>query len=115
MVYSELLHFHLLPMPQYSIDNELGNNENISNETIINLDRENKFKFNTTKDLINNFTEFYNFIYSHETDCISLNLEYNKSFYKDGNLEPNESISFLIKLIPFTELGVNNLGNLVKN
>ncbi len=99
----------------YTTDNELGNNENISNETIINIDEENKFKFNTTKDLINNFTEFYNFIYSHETDCISLNLEYNKSFYKDGNLEPNESISFLIKLIPFTELGVNNLGSLVKN
>ena len=94
----------------YTTDNELGNNETISNKTVINIDKENKFTFNSTKDLMNDFTEFYNLIYSYETDCISLNLNYNKSFYKDGNLKPNESISFLIKIIPFTELGVNNLG-----
>ena len=99
----------------YTTDNELGNNETISNKTVINIDKENKFIFNSTKDLMNDFTEFYNLIYSYETDCISLNLNYNKSFYKDGNLKPNESISFLIKIIPFTELGVNNLGSLINN
>tara|TARA_B100000242_G_C43050794_1_gene490943 strand:- start:2304 stop:3860 length:1557 start_codon:yes stop_codon:yes gene_type:complete len=99
----------------YTTDNELGNNETISNKTVINIDKENKFTFNSTKDLMNDFTEFYNLIYSYETDCISLNLNYNKSFYKDGNLKPNESISFLIKIIPFTELGVNNLGSLINN
>ena len=66
-------------------------------------------------DLKNDFTEFYDLIYSYETDCISINLNYNKSFYKDGNLKPNESLSFLIKIIPFTELGANNLGSLIRN
>ena len=61
------------------------------------------------------FTEFYNLTYSYVTDCISINLNYNKSFYKDGNLKPNESLSFLIKIIPFTELGANNLGSLLRN
>ena len=99
----------------YTTDNDLGQNETISNSTIINLNNENKLKFNTTKDLLDNFTEYYNLIYSYETDCISLNLNYNKSFYKDGNLKPNESLSFLIKIIPFAELGVNNIGSLIKN
>ena len=98
----------------YTTDNELGTSETISNNTIINLNRDNTLQFNTTKDLIDNFTEFYNLIYSYETDCISINLNYNKSFYRDGNLKPNESLSFLIKIIPFTELGVNNLGSLIK-
>ena len=99
----------------YTTDNDLGRNETISNSTVFNINNENKFKFNTTKDLKDDFTEYYNLIYSYETDCISLNLNYNKSFYKDGNLRPNESISFLLKIIPFTELGVNNLGSLIKN
>ena len=82
--------------------------------TIINLNNESSIKFSTTKDLIENFTEFYNYIYTYETDCISLNLNYNKSYYQDGNLKPDESLSFLIKIIPFTELGVNNLGSFIK-
>ncbi len=99
----------------YTTDNDLGESETVSNNTIIKLNKESSLKFNTTKDLINDFTEFYNLVYSYETDCISLDFNYNKSFYKDGNLEPNESLSFLIKIIPFTELGVNNLGSLIKN
>ena len=97
----------------YTTDNDLGRNEIISNSTIVNLNNENKLKFNTTKDLLDNFTEYYNLIYSYETDCISLNFNYNKSFYRDGNLKPNENLSFLIKIIPFTKLGVNNIGSLI--
>ena len=99
----------------YTTDNDLGKNETITNNTIVNINKENMIKFNTTKNLLDNFTEYYNLIYSHETDCLSINLNYNKSFYRDGNLKPNESLSFLIKIIPFTELGVPNLGKLINN
>ena len=97
----------------YSTDNDLGLSETISNSTIINFNDENSLEFNTTKDLIDDFTEYYNLMYSYVTDCLSINLNYNKSFYRDGNLEPNESLSFLIKIIPFTELGVPNLQNFI--
>ena len=97
----------------YTTDNDLGKSENISNNTIINFNNENVIKFNTTKDLIDDFTEFYNLIYTHQTDCLSINFNYNKTFYRDGNLKPNESLSFLIKIIPFTELGVPNFGKLI--
>ena len=93
----------------YSTDNDLGLSETISNSTIINFNDENSLEFNTTKDLIDDFTEYNNLIYSYVTDCISINLNYNKSYYRDGNLKPNESLSFLVKIIPFTELGVPNL------
>ena len=99
----------------YTTDNDLGKSETISNSTVINLNNENILKFNTTKDLLDDFTEYYDLVYSYQTDCLSINLNYNKSFYRDGNLKPNESLSFLIKIIPFTELGVQNLGNLIRN
>ena len=97
----------------YTTDNDLGRNETISNNTVININDESSIKFNTTKDLIDDFTEYYGLMYSYITDCISINFNYNKSFYRDGNLKPNESLSFLIKIIPFTELGVPNLGKLI--
>ena len=90
-----------------------GENETISNNTVIKINDESSLKFNTTKDLIDDFTEYYDLMYSYITDCISINFNYNKSFYRDGNLKPNESLSFLIKIIPFTELGVPNIGKLI--
>ena len=67
------------------------------------------------KDLKDDFTQYYNLIYTYETDCISMNFNYNKTFYRDGSLEPNRSLSFLIKIIPFTELGVKNIENLIED
>ena len=64
-------------------------------------------------DLKDDYTQFYDLIYNYQTDCISIDLSYNKSFYRDGNVEPNQSLSFLIKIIPFNEFGVPNLGNVI--
>ena len=87
-----------------SVDGELGNNEIISNVTSVKLNEENFLKFNTSKDLKNNFTEYYNLIYSYETDCLIASAEFNKKFYKDGSLVPDKSLLFTIKFIPFAEL-----------
>ncbi len=99
----------------YSEHNDLPNVETIKNSSKFYYDNENSFGFEVSKDLSNNFTQYYNLMYSHETDCISFNLNYNKSFFRDGILEPTKSLSFLIKIIPFTELGVPNLGELINN
>ena len=97
------------------INHDFGDNESIINKSTYSLNEENNFSFETTKNLKDDFTEYYDLIYTYITDCISINLNYNKSFYRDGNLEPNKSLSFLIKIIPFTELGVPNLGSLIGN
>ena len=99
----------------YSVHNDLPNVETIKNSNKFYYDNENSLGFEVSKDLSNNFTQYYNLMYSHETDCISFNLNYNKSFYRDGILEPTKSLSFLIKIIPFTELGVPNLGEIINN
>ena len=99
----------------YTEDNDIGNKENIKNFSKYELDNENKISFEMNKDLKDDFTQYYNLIYTYETDCISMNFNYNKTFYRDGNLEPNKSLSFLIKIIPFTELGVKNIENLMEN
>ena len=97
----------------YSEHNDLPDVESIKNTSKFEFNEENKLTFEISKDLNENFTQYYDLIYTHETDCISLNLSFNKSFYNDGSLEPSKSLSFLLKIIPFTELGVPNLGNLV--
>ena len=93
----------------YTEDNDMGNKENVKNFSRYNLNNENKLSFEMNKDLKDDFTQYYKLIYTYETDCISVNFNYNKTFYRDGNLEPNRSLSFLIKIIPFTELGVPNI------
>ena len=69
-------------------------------------------KFIYKVDLYNDFTEFYSLDYVYQTDCIQTSIEYNKKFYKDGNLVPDENIFFSIKFIPFTQ--INSFGNSIK-
>ncbi len=87
-----------------SEDGDIGNNEIVSNTTMFKFDKNNSLKFETSKDLKNDFTEYYNLIYSYETDCIIASAEYNKQYYKDGSLLPDNSLLFTIKFIPFAEL-----------
>ena len=99
----------------YTEDYDLNPKETIQNKSKFKIDKENYISFSTSKDLKDDFTQYYDLTYEYITDCISLSFNYNKSFYRDGSLEPNKSLSFLIKIIPFTELGVSNVGNIVKN
>ena len=99
----------------YTDDTEINNSENIKNETKYFIDDKNKIGFSASKDLKEDFTQYYDVNYEYKNDCISVNLTYNKTFYEAGNLEPNKSISFLIKIIPFTELGVANISSVFGN
>ena len=67
------------------------------------------------KNLKDDFMPYYILEYEYTTDCLSIKFNYNKTFYSDGNLEPDQTLSFLIRIIPFTELGVANVQNLISN
>ena len=95
--------------------NKINKIENIKNETNYFFNSENKIGFITSKNLLDDYTQFYDLIYEYKTDCISLNFTYNRTFYDAGNLEPSKSLSFLVKIIPFTELGVSNISNVLGN
>ena len=81
----------------------IGNDEIISNSSKIKLDKEKSLIFNIAKDLNRDFTEYYDFIYEYETDCLKTSIEYKKRFYRDGNLQPEKSLLFTLKFIPFAE------------
>ena len=86
-----------------SEDDLISDNEVLSNFTKINISEEKSIEFNITKNLKNDFTEFYDLIYKYETDCLKISLDYNKKFYRDGSLKPEKNLFFSIKFIPFAE------------
>ena len=85
-------------------NHDFGNSEVIKNDTSYKISNENQINFNTTKDLKDDFTQFYKLSYEHETDCLLASFEYKKTFFRDGTLVPDESLLFLIKFIPFAEI-----------
>ena len=88
----------------FTENHEIGNSETISNDTLIKFNDEHSILFNTIKDLKTDFTEHYRLSYDYKTDCLFATFQYQKKFFRDGNLVPDENLSFLIKFIPFTEL-----------
>ena len=78
--------------------------ELISNNTEFKFSDEHSLKFDTTKDLKDDFTQFYKLSYEYETDCLLASFEYQKQFFRDGSLVPDESLVFLIKFVPFVEI-----------
>ena len=85
-------------------NHDFGDSEVISNTTKINFTSEHSLLFNTTKDLKSDFTQFYNLNYAYETDCLAAYFDYHKKFFSNSQLKPDESLMFLIKFIPFTEV-----------
>ena len=85
-------------------NHELGDSETITNETRVSFSDEHSLQFNTTKNLRDDFTQYYKLSYLYKTDCLSASFEYQKRFFSDGSLVPDESLKFLIRFIPFADL-----------
>ena len=76
--------------------NLLLNTSKISNE-----DDSKSLSFSTRENKTTNVTEFYNLLYQYRNDCLIAGLEYNKEYYTDGALRPEESIFFKLTIVPF--------------
>ena len=85
-------------------NHDLGDSETISNNTKFNFLNDHYILFNTSKNLLTDFTNYYNLTYEYRTDCLSAAFYYNKTFFSNDDLLPEESLSFLIKIIPFAEI-----------
>tara|TARA_B100001057_G_scaffold382079_1_gene388055 strand:- start:3533 stop:5926 length:2394 start_codon:yes stop_codon:yes gene_type:complete len=55
---------------------------------------------NNEKDL----TEYYKLIYEYKNDCLSASLEYNKNFYDDRDIRPEENIFLKLTIMPFGQI-----------
>ena len=82
--------------------NELGSGHALSNKTSYKIDDNNSFSFATRRNLEISLTEYYDFSYQYENDCLTAGIKYNKKFYQDSDLKPEENLFFTLTLIPLT-------------
>ena len=82
--------------------NELGSGHALSNKTSYKIDENNSFSFATRRNIEISLIEYYDFSYQYETDCLTAAIKYNKKFYQDSDLKPEETLFFSITLIPLT-------------
>ena len=50
-------------------------------------------------------------MYQYENDCLAASLEYNKDYYSDRDIKPEENIFLRLTIIPFGETSSPNLNN----
>ncbi len=89
--------------------NLVGTKSFVSNNTSFKIDNNNSISFSTRKNKEIDLTEFYNLVYQYENDCLKAALEYNKKFYTDGDLRPEEELFFTLTIIPFSKINTANL------
>ena len=83
----------------------------LENNTSYTLDENNKIRFGARKNKLTNLTEFYNLVYEYKNDCLIASIVYNKEYYTNEDLRPNESLLFNITIIPFETFSSQNLKN----
>ncbi len=92
--------------------NENNSSENISyllNKTTYDFNDSNLISFSTRENKKTNLTEYYNLIYQYKNDCLRASIEYNKEYYDDRDIKPEESIFFKLSIMPFGQTSTPNL------
>ena len=80
---------------------DIGKTHFISNETSLKIDDTKNLTFRTRKNKKTDLTEYYNLIYEYKMDCLTAAVQYNKDYYTDGTLKPEEKLFFSITIMPF--------------
>ena len=80
----------------------IGNTNVITNVSSYNFNEENSLSFRTRRNRNLNLTEYYDMVYKYENDCLIASIKYNKKFYNDADIKPEEELFFSITIIPFT-------------
>ena len=83
----------------------------IGNKTTYSVDENNSLSFSTRKNKTKDLTEYYNFMYQYKNDCLAASIEYNKNFYNDRDVKPNENLVFKLTIIPLGETSSPNFRN----
>ena len=73
-------------------------------EINFNLNENNNVLFSTRENKEKELTEYYNLMYQYRNDCLAASIEYNKNYYEDRDIKPEENIFLKLTIIPFGEL-----------
>jgi LPS-assembly protein len=79
-----------------------GSSNTLSNETSIKFNNNNYLTFATKRNRKTNLTEYYDFVYEYKNDCLTAGISYQKSYYSDRDLRPNEDLLLTLTLFPLT-------------
>ena len=92
-------------------NNTLVTNSYLSNRTEYKINNTKSFIYEGRENKTTGQVEFYNLIYQYQNDCLKAAIEYNKNYYNDRDLKPEENIFFKLTLIPF---GAATSPNIIK-
>ena len=85
-------------------DDEIGTENHYSNEMKLMLSDSSSLMYRTRRNKKTDLTEYYNLIYEYKNDCLTAAIQYNKDYYSDKDLKPNEEIFFSISIVPFSSI-----------
>tara|TARA_B100001123_G_scaffold434528_1_gene561235 strand:+ start:2278 stop:4707 length:2430 start_codon:yes stop_codon:yes gene_type:complete len=81
--------------------NHVGDEHYVSGGLTFNINKNNKFNFNTKKNFKTESTELYDISYQYSIDCLTAGLVYRREFYEDSDVEQKDSLMFKITFVPF--------------
>lgn len=90
-------------------NNEIGSESYFQSNIKYNFNNSGSIIYNTRRNRKTNLTEYYNLIYEYKNDCLVAAIEYNKDYYQDRDLKPNEQIFFKLTITPFASVNTPSL------
>ena len=94
----------------YLNENNYSNENSFLSSTVeYSMNESNSLSFSTRKNKTIDLTEYYNLMYQYKNDCLSASIEYDKEYYSDRDLKPNETLFFKLTIIPFGSANSPNL------
>ena len=88
---------------------DIGSKSYFQNDIKYKFNQNNSLNYNTRRNRKTDLTEFYNLIYEYKNDCLVAAIEYNKTYYEDRDIKPNEEIFFSLTLTPLTSVNSPNI------
>ena len=87
----------------YYNQNEFSKKSYLTNTTQFKLNNFNSLSFSTRKNKTIDLTEYYKLSYQYRNDCLRASIEYNKEYYTDRDVKPDEGIFLKLTIIPFNK------------
>ncbi len=68
------------------------------------INESNNISFSSRENKEKDLTEYYNLIYQYKNDCLAASIEYNKNYYDDRDIKPQENIYLKLTIMPFGQV-----------
>ncbi len=81
----------------------LGSQRYVETNAGVNFEKT-KLSFSGKRNLLSNSSEFYDLTYEYLNDCLKAGIAFRREFYRDRDLEPEDTLMFKITFSPLGEI-----------